>query len=136
MTARKGWTSKEEVEGFKDNLIALARLYAWRRGNAKWAKWKEGMETTQEKEDKAMKLLREGRFSAGHAALARIRIEEAALKILAQENEAEFLEKLDALGIDREWKANDADDPMPKLLFHFALSGGTKHTLDLTKEEI
>lgn len=135
-TTRKIW-KHGEPESFKGQLVELIRAYKWGLGNPKWKKVRDGMDETGIQSEAAYKLIQFGRFSAGQAKLKRIQLQEITLRNASIENEAELLEKLDTLGIDREWKTNDPDDPMPKLLFHFFMGAELKPaTLDLTAEEI
>lgn len=130
----KTWTAGEP-EAFRTQLLEMLKAAAWTRGNERYNRYRKGMEDAGERSDQAYKLLQEGRQSAGQALLRRVQLEEAALKGLRAENEIELLEKLDQLGIEREWKTNDPADPAPKLLFHFRIAGADRLvTLDLTAE--
>ena len=130
----KVWSGKAEVDGYKAELVKKLQAAAWRRGNPKYKEYRDGMEESDQESDKAYKLLQRGFLSAGQAKILRCAIREAGLKQMKSICEADFLEEMHKLGIEREWKNNDLKET-PKLLFHFHLAGGKRETLDMTDAE-
>jgi len=134
----KEWSSQQEVQAFRPNLIELLRKYSWRRSNPKYNEMLTKLGETADRGEEAFKLIQRGFFSRGQALHKRVALEESRIKDAKLENEIAMLEELDALGIEREYKNNDLQDPTPKMLFHFRLSsttGPARETLDLTSEE-
>lgn len=132
----KEWTSAEEVKNFKPQLIELLRKFSWRRSNPKYVEMMSKLGATADRAEDAYKLIQRGFFSRGQALLKTVSIEETRAKDAKLENEIAMLGELDTLGIEREYKNNDIQDPMPKLLFHFRLVGDKRETIDLTSEEL
>jgi len=132
---RKTWKDQGEVDAFKPKLLEMLEAAAWRRPHPKWKEYRQGMEESDEKVERAYKLLQRKRLSAGQALILRCKIKENELKQLKGAVEAGFLEELDKLGIDREWKNNEGNEGNPRLLFHFHTAQGNALELDLTDEE-
>lgn len=131
----KEWSDGAAVQAFKPDLVALLRKYSWRRSNPKYVEMLAKLGETADRGEEAFKLMQRGFYSRGQALHKRVALDEGRLKEAKLENEIAMLEELDTLGIEREWKNNDLQDPTPKLLFHFHLAGGKLETLDLTSEE-
>ena len=132
---RKTWKDKAEVEAFKPKLLEMMQEAAWRRTNPKFKEQRDGLEESAEAAEKAYQLLRRRRHSAGQAALLRCKIRETELQLLKTSNEMKFLEALDKLGIDREWKNNEGHEGDPRLWFHFNMAAGDPQILDMTEVE-
>lgn len=130
----KIYSTKEETAAMRGKLLEIMAAHVWRTGNPKFDEYVTEMNKQQLRSDTAFKLIQKKRFSAGQAMLKRIQLEETRLKSLKIVLEAELLEALDDLGIEREWKTDDLTDPMPKLWIHFRMADLSLLSVDYTSD--
>ena len=130
----KVWASEEDAKKFRPKLLELVRSCQWNRKSDGYRKYRDGMEEQEDIAAEGYKLLQHGRVCAGQVKLLQAKLAEARLGELKTLNQITLLQKLDALGIDQEYKAEGAD-PEPQALFHFRGKGGARlATLNLTED--